>query len=108
MNQNELNQQLESYGDNTSWHFTREPWWVVVVATVATAILPIWKAGQFRQAFPGVGMIQGMCMWGAMGFVASTVLVLRSRVRSPFWANFLLWSGILAIVLGICFLSLLL
>ena len=76
--------QLESYGDNTSRHFTREPWWVVVVATVATAILPIWKAGQFRQAFPGVGMIQGMCMWGAMGFVASTVLVLRSRVRSPF------------------------
>jgi hypothetical protein len=62
--------------------------------------LPLLKYGSFQRAVPGVGLVEAMGIAGALGLLGSSVLVARSRVRSPFWSNVVLWLGILAVGVG--------
>jgi hypothetical protein len=49
-----------------------------------------------------------MAVFAGFGALGSVVLILRSRVKSPFWANCLLFSGIFLIAIGVCAASILL
>lgn len=82
-------------------HFSRDPWWVIPLAGVLAALMPLWRHHSLESALPGIGLAEAMSVSGGLGLLASSLLVLRSHVRSPFWAGVVLWMGILIIGLGI-------
>ena len=83
-------------------HYTREPWWVVLVAAGVMAILPLWKYRSFQRAnLTGLGLPVLMGASAAFGAVVGLVLVMRSHIRSPFWSNVLLTGGIVLIAIGV-------
>ena len=80
--------------------FSREPWWVVPLAGVVAALLPLLKYGRLQRNVPGIGLVEAMSIAGGLGLLASAILVARSHVRSAFWSNVVLWLGILVVGVG--------
>ena len=80
-------------------HYTREPWWVVLVGGVAVPVVMLWKGPdklvQMHYKFPDRS-IAGMMFMGMMGgMLGAGILVARTHVRDVFWCNVVLWVGIL-------------
>lgn len=80
---------------------------MVPLGGVAVAMCVVWKFGKLRQNIPGITLLQAVTVGLGLGSLAAAILIVRSHVRSPFWANVILWTGILFCALVVCFLSLL-
>jgi hypothetical protein len=86
-------------------HYTREPWWVVLVAAAIMAVVPLWKYQSIQRINTiGLSLPVVMCVSAALGAAAAIPLVIRSHVNSPFWSNVALTGGILLIAIGVCIL----
>ena len=83
-------------------HYTREPWWVVAVAAVVMAVLPILDIDGAWGLFGQAGFLGTIGIFAGLGAAGAGLLVLRSHIRSVFWAGCLLWLGMVVIAVGIC------
>lgn len=83
-------------------HFTREPWWVIPLSAAVVATLPVWRYADVQRAnTTALGLPALVGAFAAAGAAASSVLVLRSHIRSPFWANVALIAGMVVIALTV-------
>ena len=89
-------------------HFTRQPWWLVPLGGLVTALLPVLKYGKFQQKIPGIGLGEAMATAGCLGLFGAGILVARSHLRSVVWANVILWGGMVLVALGFSILSVML
>jgi hypothetical protein len=122
---NDLSQNLSDPGrgpkkgqnsKNLPQHYTREPWWVVLVAGAVTALVPLFLAvrslmhhGDLRE-LPGgnaVSLLTTMVFFSFLGMAAAGMLILRSHVKSVALANTVLWLGILLVAVGASFAAML-
>jgi len=57
---------------------------------------------------PGITVGTALFTAASLGTLASAILMVRSHVRSAFWANVILWLGMLMVAAGVCAISVLL
>lgn len=91
-------------------HYTRQPWWVIPLAAVVVALLPLLKFGKFY-AFTrksGLSLLEGFLFMGAAGAVGASILVISSHIRSSFWSHTVLVAGILLVAVMVSAVSVLL
>ena len=88
--------------DQQPQHYTRQPWWVILIGAVAAPVVVLLKYGQLQMRAPGTGFGTAMFNAAWLGALGSAILMVRSHIRSPFWANVILWVGIVVGAVGAC------
>ena len=83
-------------------HYTREPLWVIPLAALITGLLPVIKFYALLDMFGQLGVFAVLGLFAGAGALAATLLVIRSYIRSAFWAGCFLWFSMLFMALIIC------
>lgn len=108
MSQNEWRPRIDGASaatdETTPERFTPQSLLVIPLCGLGTAFLPLVMYVKFRQVMPGVGLAEAMATSSCIGMLAAAVLVAHSFIRSPFWANVVLWGGAFFATLAFCIL----